>query len=471
MNSRTVAGFAAGPVATAAISLITVPTVTWAFSADDVGRFNLLQLSVSFVVLFASLGLDQGYVREFHEAPNPAELIKSAFTPGILLAVLLAIPATVFAEPLALALFGLADPRLLWLLVGSSLAALVARFLSLILRMHERSFAFSASQVIPKLLFLLILVPASVFLTSRDFVLLQVALLASWTAAVAASAWSTRRAWTDALSAPLNRDLVRRLTRYSLPLVFAGLGYWALTASSSIALRTLSSLSELGTYSVALSFAGAAVVVQTIFSVIWAPVVYRWAAADQGMERVDRVAQQLLAVVSLLFCAVGAFSFVVDEVLPEHYSAVKYMVLASIAAPLLYTLSEVSGIGINITRRTAWSMGATLVALFISAALNLLLVPQLGARGAVIANMAAYLGFLVTRTEASRRLWRPFPRARIYVTMVALCVLAFLTVLLGPASGTWYCLVWAALAPVVLVAFRREWPEMVRILGTARRST
>ena len=145
--------------------------------------------------------------------------------------------------------------------------------------MHERSFAFSASQVIPKLLFVVVLLPVSIVLPTREFVLLAVALLASWVAALVASAWSTHGAWASASSARIDRGLVARLLRYSLPLVLAcNFGYWALTALSSVTLRSLSSLTELGVYSVAMSFAGAAVVVQTIFSLIWAPVVYRWAS-------------------------------------------------------------------------------------------------------------------------------------------------------------------------------------------------
>lgn len=468
MNARTIVGFAMGPVATAAISLVTVPLVAWAFSADDVGRFSLFQLSVSFVVLFSSLGLDQGYVREYHESGDRAVLLRSAFYPPFLAGCLLALVALVVATPLARALFDITDPRATWLLVTASFAALVARLLSLVLRMEERSFAFSASQVLPKLALLIVLVPVSIVAVNRDFFLLGIALLLSWLTAAVVTAWSTHRAWTGARAARVDRELVARLLRYSLPLVLAGLGYWALTAAGALSLRTLSSLAELGVYSVALSFAGAAVVVQTIFSVVWAPVVYHWAATEQDMTRVDRLTTHLLAIVALLFCGVGALSFLLDFVLPAGYDSVKYLVLATIAAPLLYTLSEVTGIGINLTRRTGWSIGATLLSLVVSVMLNVLLVPGWGARGAVLATMAAYLVFLLARTEASRHLWRPFPRARTYATVIALCGLAAATVLLGPGTGRWYAVAWTGLVPIVLILFRRQWPELAQAIRSAR---
>ena len=411
MNTRTLVGFAVGPVATAMVSLITVPTIAWAFSAEDVGRFNLLQLTVSFIVLFATLGLDQSYVREYHESVDVPALLRSTVAPGLVGTLVFGVPALFFAAPLARALFGLPDPRLIQLLMAASLAALVVRFLSLVLRMEERSFAFSASQVVPKVAFLVVLVPLAAMSARRSFVLLELALLASWLTAVALTAWSARVACRRALAARVNRRAMGRLMKYGFPLLLSGLGYWALTASGSIALRSLSTLPELGIYSVAVSFAGAAVVVQTIFSVVWAPVVYRWAAVDVDVERIDQVAIQLLAVVALLFCAVGTFAFLVELVLPGGYGAVPAMTLATISVPLLYLLSEVTGIGINLTRRTPWAVGATVVALVVSAILNVALVPALGARGAVLAVLGAYVAFFVTRTEASRRVWRPFPRS------------------------------------------------------------
>ncbi|MBD3782264.1 MAG: oligosaccharide flippase family protein [Micrococcales bacterium] len=468
MNSRTIAGFAVGPLTTAAISVITVPAVAWAWPAEDVGRYNLMQVSVSFVVLVAALGLDQGYVREFHEVTDSSVLVRSAFAPGLLTVIAMAVPALLFAEPLALALFGKNDARLAWVLVATSAAALVARYLSLILRMQERALAFSVSQALPKLLFLAVLMTVGLLSTSHRFLPLAAALLISWLGAVAVTAWSTRDTWAPAVRHRMDPALTSRLLRYSFPLMLTGLAYWALTATGSLMLRSLSTLAELGVYSVAVSFAGAAVVVQTIFSVIWAPVVYRWAASNQDMAKVDRVADQMLALVAVLFCLVGTCSSLVDVVLPERYAMVKYAVLATIAVPLLYALSEVTGIGINLSRRTSWSVAATLAALGVSVILSLLLVPTLGARGAALASMLGYLAFFFARTEASRRTWRGMPRARLYMTTTALCALATAGVVWGPTSGHWYALPWGVATVVVLSIFRREWRTMAQTVRAVR---
>ncbi|GAA2493703.1 lipopolysaccharide biosynthesis protein [Terrabacter carboxydivorans] len=463
MKTRTVIGFAVGPVATALISLVAVPAVAWAFSPEDVARYNLLQIFVSFGVLFATLGLDQGYVRHFHEAPDRAVLLRSCVIPSALLFIAVALPSMIVSEPLANLFFGTADARVFPVALACCAAAIVSRFLSLILRMEERALAFSASQLIPKAVFLVAIGLLVLLAVDRDFLSLSYALLSSWVAVAVITGWSTRAHWQRALRVRTDRGLVRVLIRYSAPLIFAGLAYWALTATSAMALRYLSSLSELGVYSVALTFAGAAVVVQTIFSVVWAPVVYRWVAERSDLARVDTVTQQVLAVVTVVLVLVGSFSWVTDILLPPAYSDVKYLVVGSILQPLLYTLSEATGIGINITRRTVWSVWCTLGALAVSGALNVALVPHLGAKGAVIATTIAYFVFFVGRTEASVRTWRPSPRGRLYAVTALSVAGALMTVVWGPETGRWYAVGWAAMMPLIVYVFRDQWGALRRL--------
>jgi O-antigen/teichoic acid export membrane protein len=146
-------------VSAALIGLITVPTIAWFFSQEDVGRMSILQVAISFSVLFFSLGLDQAYVREFHEAENKPALLKQALLPGfiILLVALILVVTLGGVGSLGDWLFGIESWRLSLLIALSFVFAFVSRFLSLVLRMNERGLAFSMSQVLPKLVLLSIL--------------------------------------------------------------------------------------------------------------------------------------------------------------------------------------------------------------------------------------------------------------------------------------------------------------------------
>lgn len=467
MNLRSIFAFALGPIAGAAFGLITVPIVAWAFSAEDVGRLNIFQITLSFCLLLLVLGLDQAYVREFHGSSDHARLLKASFTPGFVLLVAGALLAIPFNEQIALLLYGVAEPMFFWITLASVVAAFVARFLSLILRMQERGLAFSMSQIIPKALFLILLGAIFLFELQRSFITLLSASFASSMAVVAVYIWNTRAQWGPAPTAQLDAKQVRALLQFGIPLIFSGLAYWGLVATSSIALRSFSTFSELGIYSVTTSIAGVAAIFQSIFTVVWAPIVYKWVAAGVDPSRIDRVARQALAVVCAIFVACGLFSWLADYLLPPQYSAVKYLVLCAIVQPLLYTLSEITCVGIGISRRTSLTIWVTVAALCANVLLSLWLVPLHGAAGALMANAVAYLVFFVARTEASARVWRQFPRARLYVFTSMAVALAVSTVAVGDVLPFHYALVWLAVAPVVAWCFRAELEELIAAARSA----
>lgn len=418
MNHKKILGFALGPFASAFFGLVTVPLMAWMFRPEDIGRMNLLQVVLSFCLLLLVLGLDIAYVREYHDSTNRPTLLKACFAPGFMLLLLCALGTVAFARDLALWLFGVADPLLYVLTLLCVVANYISRFLSLILRMQERGLAFSMSQLIPKALQLVLLGLVVWLGLQRNFLTLLWIAVSSMMAVVVVYAWNTRAQWVPALKARPSATQIRTLLKFGFPLVFSGLAYWGLTATSSLVLSKQSTFNELGIYSVTSSFAGVAAIFQSIFTVMWGPTVFKWVNQGVDMARVDAIARQALAVVCVIFAMVGSFSWLTDYVLPPHYINVKYLVVCAVAPPLLYTLSEITGIGIAISRRTSFAVWVALAALITNILLSIWLVPTHGAAGAVIANAIAYLVFFIARTEASAYVWRQFPRARIYIFVI-----------------------------------------------------
>ena len=429
-NLRKYLGFAFGPIAAAALGLVTVPLAAWIFSPADIGRLNVWQIALSFALLLSVLGLDQAYVREYHESTNRPQLLRACFLPGFLLLSFLGFVSVFFSAPLAQLLYDDANPWWFWATLMGVLLAYVARFLSLILRMQERGLAYSTSQVLPKILLLLLMLAIAFATFTKTFSHLILITLAASLLVVAVYAWNTKSDWlaaiTSAKIAPLE---LRKLLAFGSPLVVSGLAYWGLSATSTIVLRTWSSLDELAVYSVANSFAGAAVVLQAIFSIVWAPTVYKWNAQGVDMRVVDKIAKQMLAAVCALFAVCAGLAWVLDYVLPSHYVGVKSLLLCMLIQPLLYTLSEVTGVGIGLERRTNLMIGVTVLALSVNVGLNYTLVPHMGATGAAISNAIAFTVFFIAKTEASAQVWRNFPRAYLYLSALTLTGAAALAAL------------------------------------------
>ena len=458
MNLRSILGFAFGPIAGAALGLIAVPVTAWVFAPEDVGRLNVLQIALSFSLLLFVLGLDQAYVREYHESKNRPQLLRACFIPGFILLLIAGTVAAFLASTLAKWLFDLQNKWLFYGVLACFLLDYINRFLSLILRMKEQGWAYSASQVAPKLVQAILICGLFFSTPHREFYQLLLVILASQLSMAAVFIWSTRDELLKAARSQINPLELKKLLHFGFPLLFSGLAYWGLIATSTIALRRWSSLDDLAIYSVANSFAGVAVIFQSIFTIIWAPTVFKWASkGDVNVETIHKVARQALAIICVIAALGGGLSWFCDFILPTSYVKVKYILMCLMLQPLLYTLSEITSIGISIQRKSIFSLWITGGAFLINIGLCFFLVPKFGAAGAATANAIAFTFFFIGRTEISARIWKRFPRKLIYLLISFLIVLASVTALYESFLSRIGYYLWCSLFLISLFIFKNEW--------------
>jgi O-antigen/teichoic acid export membrane protein len=465
LTPKQIAAFAIGPIGASLLGLITLPIITWFFSQEDVGKIAMLNVTIGFSTLLFSLGLDQAYVREFHEVDNKPALLKRAVLPGLALLIVVLAVLLSLGGSLAGWLFGTSEWHLSLLIVTAVLAAFVSRFLSLVLRMSERGLAFSMSQVLPKLLFLGII--GSYVLTGADKTLtnLVLATTAALIFVCAVFAFNTRREWKPGIVSKMDLQHLKNMLRFGLPLILGGIAFWGLTAMDKVFLRTLASFEELGVYSVSASFAAAATILQSVFSTVWAPIVYKWASKGEGLENVYKVNRYILAVVVMAFCIAGLMSWVITFFLPPEYVAVQWVVVSCLGFPMLYTLSETTVVGINISRRTAFAMVAAVIAFLINLAGNWLLVPEFGASGAAVSTCISFWLFFVLRTEFSIYLWRPLPRLLLYSYSGVVVSGATVFTLYGEHLGRSMTAFWLVVLITAAIHFRSEFREAMNFVS------
>ncbi|AXS82516.1 lipopolysaccharide biosynthesis protein [Marinobacter sp. Arc7-DN-1] len=462
MTPRQIATFAIGPVGGAALSLISLPVITWFFSQEDVGRMAMLQVTLGFSILLFSLGLDQSYVREFHESESKPALLKRAMLPGLVLLIVTVLALLSLGGKLAGWLFDVPAWHLSVLVALALVASYISRFLSLVLRMNERGLAFSMSQLLPKLLLLAIIGGYVAVGADKDLTNLVLANTAAIVFVCAIYGWNTRAEWLAGIRTRLDVDQLKSMLRFGLPLILGGLAFWGLTAIDKVFLRTLASFEELGVYSVAVSFAAAASLLQSVFSTVWAPTVYKWASAGTGLEKVHKVSRYILALVVLGFALTGLLSWVVTFFLPANYAAVQWIVVSCIGYPLLYTLSETTVVGIGISRRSSFSMLAAVTALVVNLVGNWWLIPIFGAAGAAVSTSVSFWVFFFLRTEFSIYLWKPMPRLVLYIFTLVSVAGAVVFTLWGEVLKGWMVGYWLAVLAAWAVVF---WGEVLEVVG------
>lgn len=464
MQLKALLGFAFGPVASAVLGLVTVPAIAWLFNTEDVGRMSVFQVALTFGLLFSMLGLDQAYVREFHEAEDKEELLLVCFFPGFILLSLFGFISFFFSSNLAVLLYKIPDPLLYWITLLAIFLMYLTRFLSLILRMEERGWAYSFSQVGSKIVQLLLIGALALSTNKKGFLELQLVVMISILSTLIFYAWSTRSNWLIAIKRRVNKALFKKLIHFGAPLIFADIAFWGLSATSMLSLRAWSTLDNLAIYFVANSFAAVAILFQSVFTLVWAPMVYKWVANDVDMGIVDRVLIQVLALSCLIVAICGSFAWILDWILPEKYYEVKHIFLCMLMQPLLYTLSEVTCIGIGIRRKTSYTIWIALLAMMTNIILSRFLVPTLGAGGAAIANGVAFTVFFFARTEISARIWRNFPRAKTYFFVSLSLVLVIVSNLLGGWFFYYICALWFLIFIFLILYFYSELKQFYSIL-------
>lgn len=431
MNVKKVLQFSLGPIGSAVIGLITIPIMAWFISSESIGRLSLIQTLTSLCILTFSLGLDQAFVREYHESTDKNSLFKSVLMPGIILFFILFFLSFFLYESIGLYLVG--DSSLqIYLLIGITvLAAIFNRFLSLILRMEERGIAYSLSQLMPKVVFLSLFIIVIIFFEQREFGALFVIHVVSLGCISLILFWNIRKNIPLILNSQLDSKKIKEYLKFGFPLVFGGIAFWGLTGMDKILLSKLSSLNELGLYAITVNFAAVGLILQSIFSTIWAPVLYKWVAKGVDIDKIENVTDIMLFIVVFIFSLSGLFSWLVSYLLPGSYSQVQYLFILCLAFPLFYTLSETTVVGIGVTKKTIFAMLISIVIAIINFIGNYLLIPTHGALGAAISTAISFWLFFILRTETSYRLWVTMPRFKIYVFSFICLMLAIVEGLFG----------------------------------------
>jgi len=464
VSPRQIAAFAIGPIGGALLGLISLPIITWFFAQEDVGRMAMLQVTIGFSTMLFGLGLDQAYVREFHEVDDKPALLKHAALPGLLLLIATLSMLLSLGDQLAVWLFGVHDLYLTLLIVAAVLAAFTSRFLSLVLRMNERGLAFSMSQLLPKLLFLGIIGSYLLVDAEKSLKNLVFANTSALVLVCVAFAFNTRHEWMGAFGSKLSFDRLKGMLRFGAPWIIGGMAFWGLTAIDKVFLRYLSDFEELGVYSVSVSFAAAATIVQSVFSTVWAPTVYKWVSKNEGLEYIYKVNRYVLAVVVIMFCLTGLFSWLIVYFLPKEYEAVKWIVVSCMGYPLLFALSETTVVGIGISRRSEYATLAAILAFCVNIIGNWFLIPIYGAGGAAVSTCVAFWIFFIFRTEFSVYLWRAMPRVLMYIYSSVVVFFASIFTLWGDQMGAYDTVIWFVILSSAIYFFRYEIKSSFRFL-------
>lgn len=414
MNLKYISSFAIGPIISALLGLITIPFLTWFFSVEDIGRFTMVQIVLGLTVSLLSLAMHQSYVREYHEQLDKTVLLKTSMAPGIIAVIIVLLAIIITPYSLSEILFGIDSIALTVLLIVSVIATFFLNFFAHVIRMEERGFAFSLTQIMPKFTLLIFIGIIVLFGIPSKFLVLMLSNSISLLVTLLCFIILTFNSWKNILNVSIDIKLMKQMLKFSLPLVAGGLAYWGLTTIDRFFLRAYSGFIELGLYSVSVTIVNAVSVVTAIFASIWHPTVYKWAKEGIDTRKIQNVIQYMTLAFSIIWSSAGLLSWIIPLFLPSEYRDIPFLIVSCISMPLFYLLSETTGVGVGISRKSIYGMYASIAAVILNTVLNYFLVPRYGAAGASLATCYSFFIFFLVRTEASSYAWFSLPRGKLY---------------------------------------------------------
>jgi O-antigen/teichoic acid export membrane protein len=420
--------YGAGDLLLRATAFITLPIYTRILTPTDFGAWALLTSAVSLVAALLILGGDSAYARYFFEAKTLEErrvLTSTWFAFLALWSVAIVVVAVPFGPALSRSMLDTDKWSLVVvLMLLTAPVALTNTMLAQALRNEFRPKLFTVLNVLSAAATVILSI---VFAAGFGWGLTGLAAggLAGAAVLVPARIWSARHLLRPVFSRPL----LARLLRFGIPLVPATIAWWIFDLSDRIVLGKLSTLDQVGLYSVANGVTSVLAVFVGSLGQAWSPHAIR--LYEEQPAETPRLYGQMLTYILVAFgvLAVGVTTFAHE--LLSVIAAPQFEGAARAVGPLAlafvaYASIQVTAMGISLKKKTGYLALFAWLAALLNLGLNLALVPRFGMIASAWATFASYACLTIGYFFVSQRLWRVSVERR--KALIALAVTAGFTV-------------------------------------------
>lgn len=371
-----------------------IPVYAHLLSVADFGLMALLVVTMNLLAALAALGIGIAVQRFYFEPENAGgadrrTLVSTAFVQLLCTAALIVGGALLIAWQFRAALA--VDYGITWLLVLVALATVLpdqlAQFTLDTSRVQFAPLKFCVIAVVKNhlglALGLALLAWAGMGLLG--FFLGQ---LVASTLAFLVGLWLVR---SDFGARP-SRPAARSLFLFGYPFVFTTAAYWVFGSMDRWLLVEMSDAAEVGLFSIAFKFGAAISFVIAAFHQAWIPHAMKMMREDPAYRQVyGTVFSAWLFLLGLMALAIALFAREILVLLTprDYWPAAPTLALAAVALAISGS-TQITAIGVTLEKRTLLLALGAWAAAGLNIALNLLLIPRLGAQGSALATVGAY---------------------------------------------------------------------------------
>ncbi len=411
-----------GGIVARILAVILLPLYTSYLGRAGFGRIETVLALMTVLVIVLRLGISSAFFRFYFDSTDAAHrlrVVRTSFwftmtmaTAGLIVGCLIATP---IAHALALGNdVWLVRAGFVWLWAQMNYEQLTSLF-----RVEQRSVAFVLATI------------ANVLITVGATVTLVIGFHKGATGALVGNFIGTLAVYVvllayhrEQLGLQFDRELLRGMNRFGLPLVPSALALWAINFIDRIFIAQYKGQAEVGVYSVAVRISSAIAFLMLAFRTAWPAFAYSIEDEGEAKRTYAFVLTYMAFVCAWASLALGLLSpWIVHVLAPKH----SFHRAAEAVAPLAFAAAAyacyiVVAIGVSRARYTRFNWVVTGVGAVVNIVLNVILIPPYGMIGAAIATVAAYVVIFVGMTLRSQRVY-PVPyQWRRLVTLTGVAV-------------------------------------------------
>jgi O-antigen/teichoic acid export membrane protein len=460
-----------GSIVARVVAVLLLPLYTRYLTPSDYGLIETLVALSAVLTALVAQGMKSAFFRFYFDSAEPERrhlVVRTAFWYVLAASSAVLVAGIALAQPISWLLFDTRthDELVIAAFVGLWAAINYEQMTSLF-RVEQRSTAY----VTATLTNVALTIAATVLLVvvfDRGPLGVLVGNLTGTLLVYVALLFYNRRA----LGLQFDRELLREMNRFGLPLVPSAVALWFTNFSDRFFLVKLADAHEVGLYSIGVRIASAIVLLLTAFRMAWPAFAY---SIDDDREA-GRTYSFVLTYVVYVCCWLALTLGLLAPWILKLITTEPFYPAENVVAPLAFGVAAfgafvVVQIGTGRARRTRSNWLVTGAAALVNVALNLMLIPPYGRMGAAVAMVSSFTFLFVAMAWRAHRV---FPVAyqwrRVTTLAVAAVALTVLGKLLDVPLGL--ALALAASYPVVLLLLgfylpseRRRLRRLLPILG------
>lgn len=448
--------FSYGNIIAMGIGFLITIVSTRLFDPANFGKISLFRMVINLSLISITLGTDQSFSRFFYEEEENrrrALLFKSLRVP-LLMSITIFLLIIANFEKLSVYLYERIDVYSIFMLITGMFFSVLFRYGKVVIRMFEKGKTFSNLSILDKILNLVLMI--LLYNLFKDYRAVITAYSISMAVMSLIAVFIEKDFWNRTENTLSTKFSQKEIMGYAVPNSVNALIMRLFNSFDRIALSTLSTMTEIGLYSVSYRMISLLDIFKKSFSNFWVPVsLKKYSENADDFVFFENMFNYVTFFMALLSIGLIFIKDILIFLLGSNYIEVVLVFPFMVFIPFVQVTSQVTVSGINFKKKSRWHIYIGLIAMFVNIVGNIILVPSLGAQGAAIATAISYLVLFYLRTTVASKFYRAkYNLCKFNIMVLILIIYSAISVYVNKISVTLY--VGVSFFLVVIMVYREN---------------